>query len=161
MRKQFQPLIKAELVKFKSLHDCSDGKYTSWYFYCSQFDLSDLINASCYVKTHKIAMIKHYLNLEDGFDKKNKQYNNIEFIHNEKGYSFKYKGEENIYAWDNNGKGEKSDLSWLTGKQTYNGAIYKEEFEDLVHDIWSFLAHDGFKYISKIPNYTNKRRFTI
>ena len=159
VKNQFQPLIKVGLVKFKSLHDCRDGKYTSWYFYCPQFDLNELVDASCYVKTGKIAMIKHYLNLEDGFDKKNKKYGDIEFIHNKRGYSFKYKGEENIYAWDNNGEGKKSDLTWLTGK--HDSAIYTDEFPDLVHDIWSFLAHDGFKYISKVPNYTERRRFTI
>lgn len=161
VKKQFTPLIKEGLVKFTSLHDCRDGKYTSWYFYCPQFDLNDLVDASCYVSTGKIAMIKHYLNLEDGFDKKNKIYGDIEFIHNKKGYSFKYKGEENIYAWDNNGKGEKSDLTWLTGKPTYTSAIYKQHFQELVHDIWSFLAHDGYEYISKIPNYTERRVFTI
>lgn len=161
VKKQFTPLIKEGLVKFTSLHDCRYGKYTSWYFYCPQFDLNDLVDASCYVSTKKIAMIKHYLNLEDGFDKKNKIYGDIEFIHDKKGYSFKYKGEENIYAWDNNGKGKKSDLTWLTGKPTYTSAIYKEHFQELVHDIWSFLAHDGYEYISKVPNYTERRVFNI
>ena len=158
VKKQFQPLIKAGLVKFESIHDCRDGKYTSWYFYCPQFDLNDLIDAFCYVSTGKIAMIKHYLNLPDGFNKKNQTYGDIEFIHNKKGYSFKYKGEENIYGWDSNGEGNKRDLTWLTGKQTYNYAIYKEQFQELIHDIWSFLAHNGYKYISEIPQYTNKRR---
>lgn len=92
VKKQFAPLIKEGLVKFTSLQDCRDGKYTSWYFYCPHFDLNDLIDASCYVTTSKIALIKHYLNLEDGFDKKNKIYGDIEFIHNKKGYTFKYKG---------------------------------------------------------------------
>ncbi len=160
VKNQFKELIKVGLVKFESLHDCRDGKYTSWYFYCPEFKLSDLIDASCYVSTHNIAMIKHYLNLPDGFDKKNKTYGDIEFIHNKKGYTFKYKGEENIYGWDNNGKGIKSDLTWLTGKPTRSGVYYTQDFDDLIHDIWSFLAHDGFEY-KNVPGYTNKRRFTI
>ncbi len=160
VKKQFKTLIKEGLVKFTSLRDCNDGKYTSWYFYSPQFDLSDLVDASCYVNTYKLAVIKHHLNLPHGFDK-NKEYGDIEFIHNEKGYTFKYKGEENIWAWDNDGKGEKSDLTWLTGKKSYGTPLYKDEFEGLVHDIYSFLIHDGYKQLSKVPNYTERRRFSI
>lgn len=161
VKKQFTPLIKEGLVEFTSLRGCRDARYTFWYFYCPQFDLNSLVDASCYVKTLKIAMIKYYLNLEDGFNKKNKIYGDIEFIHNEKGYSFKYKGEENIYAWDNNGEGKKVDLTRFTGKPTYKNATYRNNFEDLVHDIWSFLANDGYEYVNKIPNYTDKRMFNI
>lgn len=31
----------------------------------------------------------------------------------------------------------------------------------MIHDIWSFLEHDGYKEITNIPNYTEKRKFTI
>ena len=161
VKKQFKPLIKSGLVKFESLRDCRSGNYTSWYFYCPQFCLNELIDASNYVSTYKLALIKHYLKLEDGFDKRNKQYGDIEFIYNENGYSFKYKGEANIYAWDNDGEGKKYDLTKIYGSSTYNSPIYKNNFQDLVHDIWSFLAHDGYKMISEIPNYIENRKFTI
>jgi len=173
VKKQFTPLIKEGLVKFTSLHDCRDGKYTSWYFYCPQFDLNDLVDASCYASTGKLAMIKHYLKLEDGFNKKNKIYGDIAFIYDEskkqRGYTFKYKGEGSIYSWDNNGEGKKQDLSWLNqcvGKNSvkqsaWNTPLHYESFQDMIHDIWSFLAHDGYKYVSKVPNYTEKRRFII
>jgi len=123
--------------------------------------------------TGKLAMIKHYLKLEDGFNKKNKIYGDIAFIYDEskkqRGYTFKYKGEGSIYSWDNNGEGKKQDLSWLNqcvGKNSvkqsaWNTPLHYESFQDMIHDIWSFLAHDGYKYVSKVPNYTEKRRFII
>lgn len=161
VKRQFKTLIKEGLVKFESLHDCRDKKYTSWYFYNPQCDLNELIDACCYVSTHKLALIKHYLGLEDGFDKKNKTYGDIEFIYDKKnGYTFKYKGESSIYSWDNNGEGIKQDLTRLTQQPTWREPLYYESFQDMLHDIWSFLAHDGCKYI-EVPNYNNIRRFTI
>ncbi len=168
VKKQFSILIKEGLVKFKSLRDCRDGKYTSWYFYSPKHDLNDLIDASCYVSTWRLALVKNHLKLEDGFDKKNKTYGDIEFIHNKNGYTFKYKGEESIYSWDNDGKGIKEDLSWLsqgssTGihQSTWEDALYYESFDEMIHDIWSFLAHDGVKETLEVPNYIDRRRFTI
>lgn len=154
VKKQFEPLIKSGIVKFKSLRDCRDGKYTSWYFYDPKFELKELIDASCYVTTHKLAMIKHYLKLPDGFAKQNKKYGDVEFIFNKKdGYTFKYKGEESIYYWDCDGEGKKED--------TFDFVLHYDDFDELVHDLWSFMAHDGKKYLNKIPNYTERRRFTI
>ena len=69
VKKQLKPLIDANLVAFKSLNDCRDSRYVSWYFYDSNYKLNDLIAASCYVTTYKLAEIKHYLNLPDGFSK--------------------------------------------------------------------------------------------
>ncbi len=105
-------------------------------------------------------LIKHYLGLPDGFDK-NKTYGDVEFIYNKNGYTFKYKGEGNIYAWDHNGKGIKQDLTWLTGKKTYDRPIYHETFDKLVHDIWSFMANDGYKYLDDVPGCTEKRQFSL
>lgn len=171
VKKQFKPLLQAGVVNFTSLRDCRDGKYTSWYFYSPEYEFEELINASCYVRTWKLAMIKHYLKLDDGFNKKNQIYGDIEFIHNEQGYTFKYKGEESIYAWDSNGEGEKQDVSWLkqcdsNGNFTIQQPTlveprYYGNFGDMIHDIWSFLAHYGYVQMSDIPNYTHKRRFTI
>jgi hypothetical protein len=160
VKKQLKKLIDDGLVSFTSLHDCRHGAYTSWYFYSPDHDLNDLIDASCYVSVHKLAMVKHVLNLPDGFDK-NGQYGDMKFIHDSRGYSVNYKGEENIYAWDHNGKGEKKDLTWLTGKLTYSSPIYKQNFQELIHDVWSFLAHDGHKYLNRIPDYTERRQFTL
>ncbi len=173
VKKQFQPLIKEGLVKFISLRDCNDYKYTSWYFYDPLFNLDDLVDAGCYVSTHKLAMIKHCLNLPDGFDKHNKKYGDIEFIFNDKAkfqpYTFKYKNEGSIYSWDHNGKGEKQDLSWLNQgdhnkkfikKSTWNSPLHYEDFSNMLHDIWSFLAHDGYEYKST-PNTTEKRIFSL
>jgi hypothetical protein len=182
VKKQFQPLIKDGLVNFTSLRDCRDGKYTSWYFYCPGFELDELIDASCYVSTYKLFNIKHYLNLEDGFNKKNQKYGDIEFIYDKnKKYTFKYKGESSIYAWDNNGEGKIHDLSWMNQtiwsydingevdfsitpthvkQSTWTEPRYYNSFSDMIHDIWSFLAHYGCKYIN-IPNTSERRRFTI
>lgn len=160
VKRKLKPLIDKGLVEMQSLRDCGSGRYTSWYFYNPDYKLSDLVDAGCFVKSHKIMLIKHYLNLPDGFDK-NSAYEDIEFIHNKKGYTFKYKGEKNIYAWDNNGYGIKQDLTWLTGKKTYDRPMYYETFNELVHDIWSFLAHDGHKHLGDIPGCTEKRQFSI
>lgn len=165
VKKNFKSLIKNGLVTFESLHDCRDGKYTSWYFYDPNYHLEELIDASCYVSVNKLFMIKYYLNLPDGFNKRNKTYGDIEFIYNEKAkfqpYTFKYKGEESIYAWDNNGKGEKKDLTWLRGKPTWETGKNYESFSDMIHDVWSFLAHDGHEYLRHIPGTTIKRIFEI
>ena len=161
VKKQLKPLIDANLVAFKSLNDCRDSRYVSWYFYDSNYKLNDLIAASCYVTTYKLAEIKHYLNLPDGFSK-NEKYGDVEFIYNKKkGYTFKYKGEASIYAWDNDGKGIKDDLTWLTGKPTWNKPLWYEDFDKLVHDLHSFLINDGYKSLNKIPNYTNRRQFNL
>lgn len=169
VKKQFKPLLKAGVVNFSSQRDCRGGKYTSWYFYSPEYEFEELIDASCYVRTWKLAMIKHYLKLDDGFDKKNQIYGDIEFIHNEHGYTFKYKGEESIYAWGING--EKDDISWLKQcdsngnftiqQPTWIEPRYYGNFGAMLHDIWCFLAHDGYAQMSDIPNYTHKRRFTI
>ncbi len=171
VKQQFKPLITAGIVNFLSLKDCRDSRYVSWYFYVQEYDFDELIDASCYVGTWKLAMLKHYFKLDDGFDKKNKIYGDIEFIHDKKGYTFKYKGEESIYAWDSNCKGEKYDLSWLNQcddngnltitQSTWVEPRYYKTFHGMLHNIISFLVHDGYKLIYDIPNYTNKRISTI
>ncbi len=157
VKNQLKPLIKSGIVKFQKVYDCVDGKYTSWYFYSPEHDFNDLIDADCYVSTWKLAMIKYYLRLEDGFNKKNKKYNNIEFIYDESKscyqYTFKYKGESSIYNWDYNECGKK--------QSTRNTPLYYDSFQEMIHDIWSFLEHDGYKEITNIPNYTEERKFTI
>lgn len=161
VKKQLDPLIEYGHVRFAKIRDCRDSRYTSWYFYCPEFDYDELVDAGCYVTTHKLALIKHYLKLEDGFYKRNRTYGDIEFIYSQKkGYTFKYKGEENIYAWDHNGEGIKQDLTWLRGEPTWDKPCYHPMFSELVHDIWSFLAHEGKKYRS-VPEYTNQRKFKI
>ncbi len=160
VKRKFMLLINEKLVKFKSLNDCRDSRYTSWYFYDPNYNFNDLVDASCYVTTAKLALIKHYLNIEDGFTKVG-VYGDLELIKNKKGYTFKYKGEENIYAWDNNGKGEKQDLTYIIGKFTRKSPIYYSEFSEMIHDIWSFLANDGYEYIDNIPNYNTRRTFKI
>lgn len=152
VKSQFNPLIKKRIVKFKELHDCNDKKYTSWYFYCPGFKLKDLIDAGCYSSVWKLAMLKHYFNLPDGFSK-NEKYGDLEFISNRKGYSFKYKGEDNIYEWDHRGDGIKLE--------TFGKPVFYDDFEDLIHDIWSFLAYDGYKQMTQIPNYSQKRQFSL
>lgn len=172
VKKQLKPLIKDGLVKFESLHDCRDGKYTSWYFYSPEYDINDLVDAGCFVNTELLVKIKHYLNLEDGFDKKNKTYGDIEFIHNEKGYTFKYKGQENVYLWDDNGKiveenififdSNGEDINDVNKVGLKNNFVFHyETFQELLEDIWSVLRHDGYEEISKIPNYTNYRTVSI
>ncbi len=160
VKKKLNLLIKKNLVKFESLYDCRDSRYTSWYFYDPNYDLNDLVDASCYITTNKLAMIKYYLNINDGFSK-NEIYDDLELIKKNGVYSFKYKGEENIYAWDNNGKGEKQNLTWLTGKFTHDSQITYDNFSNMIHDIWSFLANDGYEYINNIPNYNTRRTFKI
>lgn len=166
VKRQFSKLIRKKLVNFTSLHDCRDGKYTSWYFWDPTYELDDLIDASCYVSTHKIAMIKHYLNLPDGFEKRNKTYGDLELIYNENRatlpiinpfkYTFKYKGEGSIYGWDMDGQGIKKDLTDITGHFTFDSPIWYESFQEMCHPIWSFLAHDGYEY-KDVPGYHTYR----
>lgn len=153
VKDQLKPLIKQKLVEFESVRDCRDDRYKSWYFWDSKYDLNDLVDAGCYVSTYKLALIKHYLKLEDGFNKKNEKWGDLELIHNKKGYTFKYKGESSIWTWDNDGLGKKEDV--------FKTPLYYESFVDMIDDIWSFLAHDGYKLLSKIPNYTEERIFQI
>ena len=160
VKKQFQKLIDAGLVAFKSLNDCRDSRYTSWYFYSLDHDINDLVDASCYVTTYKLAEIKNHLNLPDGFDK-NTTYGDVQFIKQKNRYTFKYKGEKSIYAWDHNGEGKKEDLTWLTGKPTYNEPLTYESFEDLIHDLYSFMVHDGYEAIDEPQGYTTERQFTL
>lgn len=162
VKRQFKKLIDKGLVKFESVKDCRDPRYTSWYFYSPNHDINELVDAGCYVRTWKLAFMKHHLNLPDGFDKKNKTYGDVEFIYNKKkGYTFKYKGEENIYAWDHNSKGIKEDLTWLTGQPTWKSPIYYADFSEMVHDVCSFLVHDGVDMNRDIPGTTNGRQFKI
>lgn len=147
IKKQLKPLLKAGLVEITTLHDCRSAKMVSWNFHCPEYRFDTLVSSDCYVTAHKLALIKHYLNLEDGFNKVNVMYGDIEFIRNG-GYSFKYKGEGNIYCWDYNGKGI---------KQVGINREFKTTFSELVHDIWSFLAHDGFEDLTVIPNYIRCR----
>jgi len=156
VKKQFGPLVKKGMVKFQSLRDCRCKNYTSWVWFSPNYDYDDLVEASCFVTTWKLALIKHYLELPDGFSKTGK-YGDIEFIKDDQAYTFKYKGESSIYAWDNNGKGEKQDLTWMNGKSTFDFAIHYKCFSDMVHDIWSFMSHDGYKGLMDIPKYTTKR----
>lgn len=165
VKKQFKPLISKGLVKLSILKDCRSKRYTSWYFHIPGVDLNELIDAGCYVSASKNAIIKHYLNLPDGFSKKNQTYGDIEFIHNSDGYTFKYKGEASIYSWESSGKGgvkvDLSKYSWRESKNSYyDKPVYYPNFQKMSHDIVSFLQHDGFEYITP-PNYTNKRRFKI
>jgi hypothetical protein len=152
VKKQFQPLIKAGLVKFKSLNDCRDARYTSWYFYDPKYKLEELIDANCYVSTKKLALIKHYLNLADGFEKQNIKYNDVEFIYEKnRGYTFKYKGQDSMYFWWD---GEITSTS--------NHILFYENFDRLICDLWSFMEHDGKKFeMINIPNYTRQRRFYL
>lgn len=145
VKEQLKTLISKGVVKFTSLKDCRDPRYTSWYFSSPKHDLQDLVDAACYVSTHKLAMIKHYLGLPDGFNKRNAIYGDLELLHNDKGYTFKYKGAENIYYWDYNGKGQQTGQSTLP--------LYQDNFQELLHDIWSFLAHEGKVYLNRVPNY--------
>lgn len=73
----------------------------------------------------------------------------------------KYKGEDSIYSWDHDGKGIKQDLTWLTGKPTWNKPLWYETFDELLHDLYSFIVHDGYKPLRRINGYTDKRQFTI
>lgn len=161
VKKQLNPLVKAGLVAFKSLHNCRDGKYTTWNWWCPEFNFDSLVDAGCYVTTHKIALIKHYLGLPDGFDKCNRVYGDLELIYKNGNYTFKFKGKENIYAWDIYGQGIKEDLSWLDGKPTYDKPIVYREFSDMVHNIWSFLAFNKHKYLVNVPGYCTERRFSL
>ena len=153
VKRQFKKLIDNSEVVMEKVHDCRDGRYTSWYFFSPEHELKDLIDASCYVSVHKLALIKECLNLPHGFDRKG-TYGDMEFIKRGTTYSLKYKGESNIYTWDYNGKGEKQNF-------TYGSPVYREDFQGLIHDVWSFLAHDGFKYGMKLPNYTERRQFSL
>lgn len=60
VKNKFKKLISAGLVNFSSVRNCRDYRYTSWYFYDSNYILNDLVDAGCYVRAHKLAMIKHY-----------------------------------------------------------------------------------------------------
>lgn len=167
VKRQFQPLMKAGLVSFKSVHDCRDPRYVSWYFYDSRYEIDELIDASCYVSAHKWALIKHYCGIPDNISKKKKSqtFGDLELIYDKskKGrpYTFKFKGEGSIYSWDHNGEGKKQDLTWLTKKFTWDKPLYYESIQAMVHDIWSFLANSGHEYKNKIPGYTIKRAFTL
>lgn len=162
VKKQFKKLIDKGIVKQDIVYDCRDPRYTSWYFYSSKHNIKDMVNAGCYMRAWLLTHIKHHFNLPDGFDKKNKTYGDIEFIyHKKKGYTFKYKGEENIYGWDSNCKGEKEDLTWLTGQFTWKKPIYYGEFSEMVHDICSFMIHDGYNINTVVPGTTKARQFEI
>jgi hypothetical protein len=152
VKKQMQPLVKAGLVKHESLHNCRDPRYTSWVWYDADYDYNELINASCYVTTSKIFMIKHYLNLPDGFKKKNVTYGDFEFIYNNNIWSLRYKGQEDNISFDHNGEGK--IRSHYDFSRTYSS------FSEMTHQIWSYLAHEGKEYTDKIPGTTTKRYFS-
>lgn len=138
VKKQFKPLLDAKLVLFKSLNDCRDSRYTSWYFYGKGFKLDDLIDASCYVSASQLFLVKHYLNLPDGFNKRNAVYGDLKLIYNTKEYqpyAFVYKG-------------EKSD--W-----------YYESFYEMIGDLWGRLENEGKKYLGNIPGTTTRRQFQL
>ena len=163
VKSKFSKLVNKGLVTFKFLRDCRGGpKYTSWVWYSPKFNYNDLVDACCHVTTWKLAMIKHYFDLPDGFSKSG-VYGDLELIRVEDRYTFKYKGEESIYAWDNDCKGIKRDLSWLnplSGKKhspTWDKALRYESFSEMTHDIISFMVHDGFKLMGSIPGYTKIR----
>lgn len=157
VKKQLNGLIREGLVKFESVRDCRGGRCTSWYFYGSDFELNDLVDAENYLAVFKLVLIKHYFKLPDGFNKRNKIYGDLEFIYKNSHYTFKYKGEENIYAW--NKKGEKIDLHLFGYKSsTFNTALTYKTFEHMLYDLWSFLAHDGYNSLRVIPGYTAQRR---
>lgn len=161
VKAQLKKLIDNNLVKFQSVNDCRDSRYSSWYFFSPEHDINDLVDAGCYVTTSKLAEIKNHFNLPDGFDK-NQTYGDVQFIkHKKKGYTFKYKGEDSIYSWDHNGKGIKQDLTWLNGKPTWDKPLWYETFDELLHDLYSFIVHDGYKPLRRINGYTDKRQFTI
>lgn len=149
VKKQFKPLIDKKLVKFLSLNNCRDKRYTSWYFYDPKYRLEELIDANCYVNTKKLALIKYYLNLPDGFEKQNAKHGDLEFIYEKKrGYSFRYKGQDSKYIW---WEGE------IT--HTFKDIIFYEKFEELIHDLWWFMEDDGFKFeMINIPGYTERRK---
>lgn len=137
VKKQLQPLIKAGLVKFESKHDCRDSHYTSWVFYSPKFKYEDLVNADCNVTTHNLALIKHYLKLPDGFDKRNKTYGDVKFLYKDGRYGFEYKG--NPYPYNFN----------------------EDKFDGIVNEIWDKMDGDGYEYLGEIPGYRDFKRFKI
>lgn len=136
LRENLQPLIDAGLVKFGVFHDCNDPKYISWHFYSPDFDHKEMVSAECFVTTHELALIKYYLKLPDGFDKKNGDYGLVKFSYKKGFYNFKYKGEKAKFD-------------------------FHPEFHELVHLLWECLERDGKKYLERVPGYRNNRRFYI
>lgn len=99
VKRKFNVLVKNKLVKFEKAIAPRDARYRIWHWYDPEVDFEDLIDAGCFVSTHKLFVIKKYLNLPDGFDK-NATYGDMQFIktmHEYIGcppmlqYSFKYK----------------------------------------------------------------------
>lgn len=134
-----------------------DGRYRHYYWFCPEYDFNDLIDAGCFVSTWKLFMIRHYLNLPRGFDKKNGKYGKIEFFQTEKEwvpYSFKYNGQPYMKEDQfNTNKGEPFEMSYQT-------------FSDMIHPLWDELQKiEDFEEIGESEmtnvNATTRRLFTI
>lgn len=152
VKNQFKPLIKNGLVEQKISRNCRDKRYTTWYFYCPEFNFNHLVDADNFVATHILTLVKYYLDLPDNFNKNNSKYGDMEFIsekaNGKESYSIKYKGEDNVYLFDCHLNGIKR------GK--LDGPIFYENFKEAIYDAWSFLANDGYEYLGEIPGYTCK-----
>lgn len=137
VKRQLSKLIDNKLVKIEKRRDCRDKRCQSIYFYCPNCNIEDLINSSCFVSTHNLAMIKHYFKLPDGFSRRNSKYGDIEFLYKDRRYGFKYKGvaSQFNFAWD--------------------------DFSDMLHFLWETIEADGYKYIEKVPGYISTRKFII
>jgi len=64
---QLSKLIKAGIIKIEKVHDCRDGKYTSWYFYLSRYDRKNLFDGGCFVTSSSVFNVKRSTGLLDGW----------------------------------------------------------------------------------------------
>ena len=140
VNKLLKPLMKDGLVKLEKLHDLPrDWRYTSWYWYCPEFDINSLIDSDDSYYTDLLMFVKETLNLPDGFDKRNVTYGDITFLCKESDYgyrySFIYKNEPNLYFWDYRGYGNGRKLFYET-------THYEYEFSKLLTNIKNSIAYD-------------------